>query len=239
MKRTLTTPSLFLSILLLFVTFSACKKQNTSISFSGETDGIATSKPNTYPQVNLSVTVNDANGNKVISDGSGAYINGSAKVSAVIDQYGNFIFSCGSSGHGPNATPDRWLNYDFSDPLPGYSTGNSERGAYIATIKSLVVPNFTPLQNLAIGNTQCVAMAMGLYTLANGVVNFHRNIEDTNTTPTAFVYVTKTDAVHWTLAPVPPSSGGCSSISNIAALRINTELYGYYNMPFSLTLTKL
>ena len=229
-----------LSAFLLILAIASCTKKSAEIRLAPSTDEIAAAKPNTYPSVNLSVTVNDASGNKVTSDGSGPYVNGSTKVSAVIDQYGNFIFSCGSSGHGPNATPDRWLNYDFSDPLPGYSVKNSERGAYIATIKSSVAPTtFIPLQNLTVGQTECITMAMGLYTLESGVVNFHRQNEDNNTTPTAYIYVTRNSATEWFMTPVPPLSGGCSSISNVAALRISTVLYGYYNMPFSLTLTQL
>lgn len=236
---------LVLNVLLLTFAFTSCTKKTTEIGPKASAEefvtGSAGKKPNTHPPVSLKVTVNDASGNKVSSDGSGPYVNGAAKVSAVIDQYGNFIFSCGSSGHGPNATPDRWLNYDFSDPLPGYSVKNSEKGAYIATIKSSVAPtSFIPLQNLEVGSTECITMAMGLFTLANGVVNFHRQpTEDNSTTPTAYVYVTRDTETQWTMTPVPPLSGGCSTISNVAALRVSTELNGYYNMPFSFTLTKL
>jgi hypothetical protein len=81
---------------------------------------------------------------------------------------------------------------------------------------------------------------MGLYTIANGVVNFHRGTnEDYLNAPTAYVYVTRESENQWTVSPTPPASGGCSTVSNVAALRINTELAGYYYMPFSFTLTKL
>jgi hypothetical protein len=83
-------------------------------------------------------------------------------------------------------------------------------------------------------------MAMGLFTLAEGFVIFHRQpTEDNSTTPTAYVYVTRNSETQWTMTPVPPLSGGCSTISNVASLRTNTGLVGYYNMPFSLTLTKI
>lgn len=234
-----------MNVLLLTFVLISCTKKASETGQNAISEELATAsagnKPGTVAPVSLTVTVNDASGNKVSSDGSGPYVNGSAKVSAVIDQYGNFIFSCGSSGRGPNATPDRWLNYDFSDPLPGYSVKNSEKGAYIATIKSSVAPTtFIPLQNLTVGSTECITMAMGLYTLADGVVNYHRQpTEDNSTTPTAYVYVTRNSETEWVMTPVPPSSGGCSAISNVAALRISTVLFGYYNIPFSLTLTKL
>ena len=244
MKRILfRQPYLFLHILIICFAFAACQKQTTDTisSVSEETaTAKAGSKPGTFPEVLVKLTVNDA-GARVTSDGGGDYVNGQQAVSARIDQYGNLIFSCGTSGRGPNAVQVRWLSYDFGDPQPGYSARSSERGAYIATIKSSVAPTtFTPLQNLEVGATECVTMAMGLFTLANGVVNFHRQpTEDNGTTPTAYVYVTRNSETQWTMTPVPPLSGGCSTISNVAALRVNTNLVGYYNMPFSFTLTKL
>jgi len=242
MKRILFhQPYLFLAI---FFSFMACQKQTSYVQSSGVNEEIATgkagSKPGTFPEVLVKVTVNDV-GNNVTSDGGGDYANGSQAVSAKIDQYGNFIFSCGKTGRGPGAIQVRWLNYNFSSPLPGYSASGNERGAYIATIKSSVASStFIPLQNLEVGSTECITMAMGLYTLADGVVNFHRQpTEDNSTTPTAYVYVTRNNETQWTMTPVPPLSGGCSTISNVASLRVNTELVGYYYMPFSLTLTKI
>jgi hypothetical protein len=222
--------------------FIGCKKQtienrNQQMEFASAK---AELKPGTLSEVLVKLTMNDA-GNNVTSDGGGDYINGLQAVSAKIDQSGNFIFSCGKTGRGPSATQVRWLNYNFSDPLPTYTARASEKGGYIATIQSSVAPTtFIPLQSLSVGSTECITMAMGLFTLADGVVNFHRQpTEDNNTTPTAYVYVTRISPTQWTMTPVPPLAGGCSTISNVGALRINTVLYGYYNMPFSFTLTKL
>src|SRR5215510_8088809 len=125
MKRVLFPQAyLFLNVLIICFVFSNCKKQNSDVSGSGIPEEIATSKagakPGTLPEVLVKLTVNSA-GNNVTSDGNDDYINGSQNVSAKIDQYGNLIFGIGSSGHGPGATPDRWLNYNFSNPLPGYS----------------------------------------------------------------------------------------------------------------------
>jgi hypothetical protein len=233
---------LFLNALIITLAFIGCKKQTIENSNPQEEFASvkAESKPGTLAEVLVRLTMNDA-GNNVTSDGGGDYINGLQAVSARIDQYGNFIFSCGKTGHGPSATQVRWLNYNFNDPLPTYSARASEKGAYIATIKSSVAPTtFIPLQSLSVGSTECITMAMGLFTLADGVVNFHRQpTEDNNTTPTAYVYVTRTNLTQWTMTPVPPLTGGCSSISNVASLRTNTNLVGYYNLPFSFTLTKL
>lgn len=242
-KKLFKNVSLLLSAFVLSFIIQSCSKSGTTTEPSITTEeatATAKGKPNTLSEVLLKLTVNGA-GNNVTSDGNNDYINGVQNVSARIDQYGNLIFSCGSSGHGPSATPDRWLNYNFSSPLTGSSVRNNEKGAYIATIKSSIVPTtFIPLQELTVGSTECITMAMGLFTLENGVVNFHRQpTEDNNSTPTAYVYVTRNSDIQWTMTPVPPLSGGCSTISNVAALRVSTELVGYYNMPFSLTLTKL
>jgi hypothetical protein len=233
-----------LNVLLLGFVITSCTKKTSDLKETRHPEEFASvkaeSKPGTFPEVLVKLTMNDA-GNNVTSDGGGDYIHGSQAVSARIDQYGNFIFSCGKTGRGPSATQVRWLNYNFSEPLPTYSARASEKGAYIATIRSSVAPTaFIPLQSLSVGSTECITMAMGLFTLADGVVNFHRQpTEDNNTTPTAYVYVTRTSLTQWTMTPVPPLTGGCSSISNVASLRTNTNLVGYYNMPFSFTLTKL
>jgi hypothetical protein len=101
------------------------------------------------------------------------------------------------------------------------------------------------IQDLAVGQTKYIGFSAGISIIESGVLNFHRNsTEDTPTTPTSYVYVTRISASpagpgQWLMTPAPPASGSCSSISNVGALRINTVLYGYYNMPFSFTPTKI
>lgn len=231
---------LVINIFLIVFAFAGCKKQ--TIELPATTGEIITakagSKPGTYPVVSLRLTVDDA-GTNITSDGEGDYINGVDNVKVVFDQYGNFMFSGASNN--PNTPMPRYLNYNFGNPLFSYSIGGIERGNFISTGKTETSPTFTPLQNLAEGATQCIGFSAGLMNIVGGVVNFHRNAgtEDTPTTPTAYVYVKKVSSTQWIMTPVPPLSGGCSTISNVAALRINGALYGYYNMPFSFTLTKL
>jgi len=64
----------------------------------------AKGKPGTTSEVFLKLTVNDASGNKLTSDGGGDYVNGQQGVGAKFDQYGNFIFGIGTVGHGSSAS---------------------------------------------------------------------------------------------------------------------------------------
>lgn len=245
MKRILfhKTSSSILNVLLIAILFTACKKQTSEKSVAGANEELATSsagkKPGTTAEVSLSMTVNDAPGNKITSDGGGAYVNGTGNVKVVFDQYGNFMFGQASSS--PRVPPMiRYLNLNFDTPQPSFPAGGIERSSFISTITTVTSPDPTLLQSLVVGQTKCIGFSAGISTIESGVLNFHRNnTEDTPTSPTAYVYVTRTSSAEWIVTPEPPLSGGCSTISNIGALRVNTVLYGYYNMPFSFTLTKL
>ena len=146
----------------------------------------------------------------------------------------------GAASSNPRVPPmTRYLNINFDNPLSGYPARGIEKSNFISTVTTTTSPNSTLLQNLTIGQTKCIGFSAGISTIESGVLNFHRNnTEDTPTSPTAYIYVTRTSSTEWLMTPVPPSAGGCSTISNVGALRINTVLYGYYNMPFSFTLTK-
>ena len=185
------------------------------------------------------MTVNDAAGNRIASDGGGSYIDGQQNSSIYFSTSGNLQFTTSASNN-PKTPTTRWLNVDLSDPIAGYPVRGTEKSNFISTITTVTSPNPILLQNLAVGQTKCIGFSAGIMTIADGVLNFHRNgTEDTPTSPTAYVYVTRTSSIEWLMTPVPPLSGGCSTISNVGALRINTALYGYYSMPFSFTLTKL
>jgi hypothetical protein len=237
MKRILfhNPSALILNALLILFTFIGCKKQTTEVNTLQEE--IATAKPPASPpQISLRMTVRDAVGDKITSDGGGDYIDGSQNVAVYFSSSGNLQFTAtANSRH--NVL--RHLNYDFSDPVLSSVARGSEQGGFISTTPSAVSPAPYVLQNIPEGTTVCIVLSCGLSTFTDGGVNFHRGAEDTPTTPTAYMYVTRVSPTQWTMTPVPPLSGGCSAISNIAALRNSTTLYGYYNMPFSFTLTKL
>ena len=232
-----------MSILLLV--FISCKKETTNPVPTNEEIATASSekKTNTSTEVRLKLTVNDAAGNNITSDG-GDYIDGQQNSSIYFSTSGNLQFTTAASNN-PNTPITRWLNINFSNPLSGYPSGGIEKSSFISTVTTVTSPNPTLIQNLAVGQTKCIGFSAGISTIANGVLNFHRNsTEDTPTSPTSYVYVTRISASpagpdQWLMTPAPPLSGGCSAISNVGALRINTALYGYYNMPFSFTLTKL
>lgn len=196
----------------------------------------AGSKPSTLPVVSLKVTVRDAVDDKLTSDGVGDYVTGSQNVSAKFDQYGNFIFTCGLGGRGNNTYMVRWLNINFSSPVEVYInppiTGN-DRVTAITTLPA-AESTFIPLQNLVVGESECVGLTGG--SGADWVMNFHRGAEDVITSPSAYAVFTRISLTQWTVTPV----GDCSPNSNVCALRNGPGvLYGYYNMPFSFTLTKL
>lgn len=241
MKRILflRSSSIILNAMLIAFAFTSCKKQTTDVLAAGPEEVVsAKGKPGTTAEVSLSMTINDAAGNKITSDGGGAYVNGTGNVKVVFDQYGNFMFGAASSS--PRVPPmTRYLNINFDNPLSGYSPGGNQKSNFISTITTVTSPNSTSLQNLTVGQTKCIGFSAGISTIESGVLNFHRNsTEDIPTSPTAYIYVTRTSLTEWLMTPVPPLAGGCSTISNVGALRINTVLYGYYNMPFSFTLTK-
>ena len=75
-------PYLFLAICFSFL---ACQRQTSDLQSSGVNEEIVTgkagSKPGTFPEVLVKVTVNDV-GNNVTSDGGGDYAHGSQAVSA-------------------------------------------------------------------------------------------------------------------------------------------------------------
>jgi hypothetical protein len=242
MKKSLFYNASILITMVLVTTFmiTSCKKQAADETSTANLDQVANSsvknKPGTISPVSLRVTVNDASGNKLTSDGGGDYVSGSQAVSAVFDQYGNFIFSCGTSGHGPTATLVRWMNINFDSPIQVFInppiTGNDKVTA-ITTIPAVGL-SFTAIQSLEVGQTECITLTGG--SNAEWVMNFHRATEDVASSPSSYMVVTRTSLTQWTMTPV----GSCSPNSNVCALRNGPgTLYGYYNMPLSLTLTKL
>jgi len=229
--------ALIINVCVFIFVFISCKKQTTEIPSTSEEIATAKagSKPNTFPVVSLKVTVRDALDDKMTSDVGEDYVNGTQGVSATFDQYGNFIFSCGTSGHGPSASLVRWLNINFNSPVQVFInppiTGNDKVTA-ITTVP-VTAYTFTPLQNMAETQSQCIGLTGG--SGAGWVMNFHRAAEDVSSSPSAYAVVTKINSTQWTVTPV----GSCSPNSNVCALRNGPDvLYGYYNMPFSFTLTK-
>ncbi len=240
-------PATFIINVLFFVfAFTSCNKQTTDV-VSTQPEEFATakagSKPGTYPAVSLNVTINDAAGNNITSDGKGDYIDGTDYVQAIIDQYGTFAFNTFNSTS-PKTAAKRYVVYNFNNPVDPNNTyrpsASNSTNYHFSTGGSPYGTNpFIPLQNLGInGNpaSECIYMGNGI---ANSTtawkVSFHKGLEDTQTSPTAFAVVTRNNSTQWTITPI----GSCSPSSNVASLRNNADntLYGYYYLPFSFTLT--
>ena len=227
-----------MSALLLPVVISSCQK-NTEVILPDNSNDAASSaqyRRTGLASVPLKLTVNDASGNKITSDDGTDYINGSRTVSANFDQYGNFIFATGAASNKPGSPLVRWLSVNFDNPIVIYKTppvsGANNRAGGLST-GQVEGMSFTPMQSMTVGQTQCIGLTLGG---GNWVVNFHRTPEDVSTTQAAYVVVTKISESQWTMTPV----GECSPNSNVGALRYGTSnLFGYYYLPFSFTLTKL
>jgi hypothetical protein len=233
---------LVMNLFIIAISISACKKQSTSVA-PMVTEEVTTSAKGgpgtTYPEVSLSMSVNDAGGNKITGDGLGAYVNGTQNVKVLFDKNGNFLFTTKASNN-PNVPMIRFLNYNFNSPIsPNPPVTGMETGSNISGGKSVSNSSYTPLQNLVVGSTQCIALSSGIINFDLKTVNFHCNWEDVINTPSAFAYITRNSATEWIISPVPPS-GGCSSNSNICGFVTNNGGFvWYYNLPFSFTLTVL
>lgn len=243
--------NLNMTIVMVILATTSCNKKTADIRLTPATEEFATaskgSNPNSLPVISLRVTVNDADGNNITSDGKGDYINSIDYVLAILDQSGTFAFNTfAPSSKIKNATVKRWVTYNFNNPVDPGNTyrplpDNSQNYHFSTGGSSYGTNPFIPLQNLGInGNpaTECIYMGNGI---ANGTttwrVSFHKGLEDTQTSPTAFAVVTRVNSTVWTISPM----GICSANSNVASLRNNADntLYGYYYLPFSFTLTRL
>jgi len=228
----------------------SCKKSSVpGIQSSNQNEAeVARAKPTSPPVISLSVTVSDATGNNITSDGLGDYINGVKNVQAILDEFGTFAFNTNSSSN-PKTLASRWVNYNFNNPVDPTNTyrpnPSNTKNYHFSTGGSTYGTNpFIPIQYLGInGNvgSECIYMGNGLSNATTSWrVSFHKGNEDVQNGPTAFAVVTRTKikAVNgtdeWTITPV----GACTSNSNVAALRSGdgTFLYGYYYIPFLFTL---
>ncbi len=242
-----------INILLLSQIFTSCKKETLSLG-SPIVEEFATAKgggnPNTPPTTYLRVTISDDAGNKITSDGGGDYLDGVGNIRAQFDNAGNFQFNTRLQSRPNQTTPlTRYIKFNFDSPLEGYPVNNPpisgdpnlDIGDRLVTIGSSLIPA-TPIQTMTVGSSQCITLHGGTaYSTKTEPapawgVNFHRNYDDVAGSPTSFAVITRNSETQWTMVP-----GNCaiSSNSDVAALRNGETLYGYYHLPFSITLTKL
>ena len=241
MKKNLFTSAskLIITALLLIFAVISCTKKSNEIKLAPSNDEIASAQsPNAsiLSTISLKVTVNDV-GNKITSDGQGDYVDGLQRVQAILDKNGNFIFTTNTNGNKPAI---RSLNYNFDDPIivftPPPPLGNINTYG-LSTYLSSSIPTSKPIQNMANGESECVPF---LTLAGNWRLLFHGGAQDRPDSTSAFAYVTRINSTQWTFT----SAGTClpACIANKAAYVSSPPggvLYGYYNMPFSFTLTKL
>jgi hypothetical protein len=200
----------------------------------------ALGKTPTYTPVSLRVTMAATQSDgvtpyRIRGDGAGDYVDGAQNVSATIDQYGNFIFDNRAViGRGVQ----RRLTFDLSDPVQVAGPPITPDPASPVHLATFPVQG-SPLQNLATDASVCVKLGGG-FTATDGTswhVSFRRGQEDTPTSPTAFVVVTRVNATTWTMKP----SQSCDALSaDVGAVRdaSSLALQGHYHLPFAFTLSK-
>src|SRR5437773_9558546 len=108
---------------LIAIMILSCKKSSVpAIQSSNQNEAeVAKAKPTNPPVVSLAVTVSNATGNNITSDGLGDYINGVKNVQAILDQSGTFAFNTNSASN-PNTLATRWVNYNFNNPVDPTNT---------------------------------------------------------------------------------------------------------------------
>jgi hypothetical protein len=203
-------------------------------------------KPSAPRVTALSVTVSDVDafGNPagITGDGSGPYIDGNENVEARLDSAGTFAFNTFVAKRG-SAT--RWVHYDFSRPVDPsntlrpaqdhaqnyhFSSGGSAYSPWVP-VQFLGTPGYPTSECGYMGNSFAATSTTSYR------VSFHKGFEDTAASPTAFAVFTRVSVspAVWTVQ----SAGACSPASNVAALRSadGAILYGYYSIPFMMTLT--
>ena len=193
----------------------------------------------------MTVSNTDGQGNPsgITNDGRGDYVDGSEGVQAEIDRAGTLAFNTFSGNHG-SAT--RWLNYDFGHPVDssnGFVPPQDHTGNYhFSTGGTMTNSPWVSLQNLGTAGyptTQCGYMgnSFAANSSTNYRVSYHKGFEDTPGSPTAFAVFTRVVSVR-PCGRCGPSERARRA-QTMAALRSadGSILYGYYTIPFLLTLS--
>src|SRR6266487_1482255 len=188
--------NLNLTVLLAVLGLAGCQKdiqQSTEQNSSVEPMVTAKAPATGNTTVNLSVTVDDASVNNILSDGKGAYINGTDRVDAqILSSDGNFYMN---TNNNTVKTPVRTMQF-----LPG----NPELGLAGKRNYSLRTNATTWLQNMTVGSSQNVGFrAWGVQ--QGGVVDwrllFRNGLENNSSSLTDYAKVTRTSNDEWTIEP--------------------------------------
>jgi hypothetical protein len=225
--------NLSLTAFLTVLTLVSCQKsiqQSPDPSNQISTMSAAKSPSAGNTTVNLSVLVDDGASNQILSDGKGAYINGTDQVGAqILSSDGNFYMNTNSN---TAQAPVRTMSF-----LPGPlgTTLEGKRNYSLRTNATIM------LQNMAVASSQEVGFrAWGVQ--QHGVVDwrllFRNGLEASSTSLTDSALVTRISTTVWTVEPA-----NCIGITYANARLIdgynNNIGSGYYQVPFKLTLNKI
>ena len=227
-----------LTLTLLFAAACADRAQPTEalVPLSGR--GLAAARPGTSTEVRLNVTITDFTSG-LESDGLGTYYDGIDKVTAYLSQYGALQFD---TDIGLTNQAKRHVHWHFSgyDPVPGWLETRNNK---------IITASPINIQDLGInGNplSECISLGAGFFgsttvtkggktttTTTNWNPSFRYGAE-ANLTGTAYVTVaTNAAGGPWVMTP------GCGTgTGDVASLRNDGALKGYFSMPFQITLTK-
>lgn len=235
-KHSSSTLIRLMALSFLLIIFYSCQKEALkddlviSAAKGGGTGG------GTVAPVYLRVSVIDDPAYKINSDGKEDYVHGKAKVAAMFDQNGNFIFDTysGLTRKSP-ALADRGLKFIFDRPVdpvgaPDPVTEDRKDGNYRMVTLS---DGTTPLQNLTEGNSQPVSLGGGftttttLSTLWNFSFKYNAEYSLSNTD---FANVKRINADVWEIT---------GKVADPRCARVVGTTRTYYYMPFKLLLTRM
>jgi hypothetical protein len=233
---------LTITVLLITGAITSCKKTNDILT-SNSNDAASSAQYrrtglSTVPlKVTVAATDNVGNAYKITGDGNidnnGDYVNSLQNVSASFDQYGNLQFDT-NPGINNKTKPvaQRWMNFTFDSPVTGSSAVNPANHTTNPKGDYRMVTNIngqTPAQSMSIPSSETIELGGGFTDGSSTDWNFsfHYN----NVGATSYATLTRIDSKTWTItgATNPP----------IARLISNGIVIGFYNLPFSLTLTAL
>jgi hypothetical protein len=185
------------------------------------------------PSTPIAFSVDDAEGNRIRSDGGGEYVNGLQAVSATIDGYGNLDVSNTAS-----STPDRRLTFDYSVPTDPSNPFVVPTGQRWFRIKSNKAATGAPgLTLLTVGASACYGV---LFAHGDGVTQVRDDFNTAAYGAATFAAVTRTSATTWEMT----TTGTCGANAGWAAVvtqdvsRRNQPLVfrGYWDMRTRVTI---
>jgi hypothetical protein len=235
--------NLNITLLLVSLILGACQKdvrQQSEQNLQVEPTSAAKAKPPVNATVSLNVTLDNAAGNKILSDNGTAYIDGTDRVEAqILSSDGNFYMNTNN-----NTVKQPIRTMQFLPGTPGINLSGKRN--YSLRTSAPLDPNINNgtvwIQNLGVYQSQLMCMrAWGVE--QQGAVDWKllfRNGPENNNNPSSlsdYVLVTRTAVDEWTIEP----AGISSPAANAKLVNGSDGPYGpldYYTTPFKLTLKK-